>query len=158
MPFLVRALSPLSRWSQIVACLVALLCAVSFSLQLSQLQSQTGALPVPAAAPAVPADAAIDAQLLTLFGVLRQLPELAPRELPLRLLACFVQADARQSSALIGVAGQPARRLRVGESLGSYGHVLAIEPRRVLLRVQGQDLWLGLQRQSSSVLLPAGEV
>ena len=135
----------------------ALLCAVSFSLQLSQLQSQTDALPVPAA-PAVPADAAIDAHLLTLFGVPRQLPELAPRELPLRLLACFVQADARQSSALIGVAGQPARRLRVGESLGSYGHVLAIEPRRVLLRVQGQDLWLGLQRQSSSVLLPAGEV
>lgn len=139
------------------ACLLVLLCAVSFSLQLSQLQSQTGALPVPAA-PAVPADAAIDAQLLTLFGVPRQLPELAPHELPLRLLACFVQADARQSAALIGVAGQPARRLRVGESLGSYGHVLAIEPRRVLLRVQGQDLWLGLQRQSSSVLLPAGEV
>ncbi len=140
------------------ACLLALLCAVSFLLQLSQLRSQTSVVPAPVLVPAVESNVALDADLLTLFGVARALPELAPRELPLRLLACFVQADARQSAALIGVAGQPPRRLRVGESLGSYGHVLAIEPRRVLLRVQGQDLWLGLQRQSSSVLLPAGEV
>ena len=157
MPSFPRAPSPLSRWSQALACLLALLCAVSFLLQLSQLQAQIGAVPRPVPAPVVATNAAIDVELLTLFGVAQQLPELAVRELPLRLLACFVQADARQSAALIGVAGKPAQRLRVGESLGSYGHVLAIEPRRVLLRVQGQDVWLGLQRQASSMLLTAGK-
>ena len=70
----------------------------------------------------------------------------APISTSVRLLACFVGPDSRQSSALLAIDGQPKRRVRTGEAIMPGVQVTAIQAQSIDLSRNGHVYRLPLGR------------
>ncbi|MDO9323308.1 MAG: type II secretion system protein N [Pseudomonas sp.] len=90
--------------------------------------------------------AATSAALAQLFGQPSRAAAPAPAMTAVRLLACFVGSQSGQSSALLSIDGQPARRVRIGEQLAPGVQVTWIQPQSIEVTRNGQPYTLRLSR------------
>jgi hypothetical protein len=68
----------------------------------------------------------------------------------LRLLACFAGSTSRQSSALLSLNGQPARRVRIGEQMAPGLQVTAIQAQSIDVSRHGRPYTLRLHHREQA--------
>ena len=78
----------------------------------------------------------------------------APIDSTVRLLACFVGSDSRQSTALFAIDGQPTRRVHTGQRVMPGVQVAAIHAQSIDITRNGQVYRLRLGR---SVPVPVSQ-
>ena len=84
--------------------------------------------------------------LAQLFGQPSSAIAPVPTITALRLLACFVGSQKGQSSALLSIDGQPARRVRIGEQLAPGVQLTWIQPQSIEVTRNGRPYTLRLSR------------
>lgn len=120
-----------------------------------QLQQQLGSSPATRLAPNTPSTAGADSNLapaLALFGQTAPVRTATQAPVRLTLLACFVQTDARLSSALVALENAPPRRLRVGDMLAEGMRLERVEQRQVIFQYQGQPVLVGLNNRPPQLI------
>jgi hypothetical protein len=117
--------------------LVQLSTASAVSAPLSQTTQSTAPLATPTA-------------LQQLFGTPDTPPVPAPEHATLRLLACFAGSTSRQSSALLSLNGQPARRVRIGEQMAPGLQVTAIQAQSIDVSRHGRPYTLRLHHREQA--------
>ncbi len=90
--------------------------------------------------------AATSVALAQLFGQPSRAAAPAAAISALRLLACFVGSQKGQSSALLSIDGQPARRVRIGEQLAPGVQLTWIQPQSIEVSRNGRPYTLRLSR------------
>lgn len=90
--------------------------------------------------------AVTSAALTHLFGQPSSAAAPAPAMTAVRLLACFVGSQSGQSTALLSIDGQPARRVRIGEQLAPGVQLTWIQPQSIEVSRNGRPYTLRLSR------------
>lgn len=90
--------------------------------------------------------AASSVALAQLFGQPSRAVAPAPAITALRLLACFVGSQSGQSTALLSIDGQPARRVRIGDQLAPGVQLTWIQPQSIEITRNGRAYTLRLSR------------
>ncbi len=128
-----------------VFCALLLVICVSFVIQSIQIQALLTVEPETYGIDELQSASLPGSHAAALFGVPVS-RQSSHRPFPhLRLLACFVQVDSRESIALIAVDDNPPRRLREGEEVAEGVYLQHVEGRRVILSRNDQLIGLNLQ-------------